>query len=51
MLLKHLLHFEHKNNFRHVMSSDKTNPAFDVIKANIYTSQGRLLGLKIFPDK
>lgn len=36
---------------RYVMSPDTNNPAFDVIKANIYTSRGRLLGLKIFPDK
>ncbi|MCM1519127.1 MAG: DUF3800 domain-containing protein [Pseudoflavonifractor sp.] len=36
---------------RHVLSPDKSNPAFDVIAANIYQSNGKLLGLKIYPDK
>ena len=36
---------------RYVMQPDKANPAFEVIKENIYVSEGRLLGLKIFPDK
>ena len=36
---------------RYVMSPDKINPAFEVIAPNIYQSNGKLLGLKIFPDK
>ena len=36
---------------RHVLAPEKPNPAFDVIAPNIYASGGKLLGLKIFPDK
>ncbi len=36
---------------RHVLSPEKSNPAFNVIKPNIYTSNGCQLGLKIYPDK
>lgn len=36
---------------RHVLNPNKPNPAFEVIAQNIYTSNGILLGLKIFPDK
>lgn len=36
---------------RYVMDPYKNNPAFDVISPNIYKSNGKLLGLKIFPDK
>ena len=36
---------------RYVMNPEKCNPAFDVIFPNIYQSNGKLLGLKIFPDK
>ncbi len=36
---------------RHVLNPQKQNPAFDVIASNIYTCNGKLLGLKIFPDK
>lgn len=36
---------------RHVLSPEKPNPAFEVIYPNIYSSGGKLLGLKIFPDK
>lgn len=33
------------------MNPHKPNPAYDVIAPNIYTSNGKILGLKIFPDK
>lgn len=36
---------------RHVLAPGKFNPAFEVIAANIYRSNGKLLGLKIYPDK
>lgn len=36
---------------RHVLAPEKPNPAFDVIYPNIYSCDGKLLGLKIFPDK
>ena len=36
---------------RHVLNPDKFNPSFEVIAPNIYQSNGKLLGLKIFPDK
>lgn len=36
---------------RYVMNPEKPNPAFQVIAPNIYRSNGKLLGLKIFPDK
>ena len=36
---------------RYVMNPEKHNPAFEVIAPNIYTSNGKVLGLKIFPDK
>ncbi|MDE7438440.1 MAG: DUF3800 domain-containing protein [Muribaculaceae bacterium] len=36
---------------RYVMNPEKTNIAFDVIAPNIYQSNGKMLGLKIFPDK
>lgn len=36
---------------RHVLSPDANNPAFDVVSSNIYSSDGKLLGLKIYPDK
>lgn len=36
---------------RHVLSPEKFNPAFDVIFPNIYRCDGKLLGLKVFPDK
>lgn len=36
---------------RYVMNPHKPNPAYDVIAPNIYTSNGKILGLKIFPDK
>lgn len=36
---------------RHVLNPEKINPAFDVIVPNIYNSNGKRLGLKIFPDK
>lgn len=36
---------------RHVLNPDKSNPAFDIIKPNIYFHNGNLLGLKIYPDK
>lgn len=36
---------------RYVLNPEKPNPAFDIISPNIYLSNGKLLGLKIFPDK
>lgn len=36
---------------RYVLNPQKFNPSFEVIKSNIYVSNGKLLGLKIFPDK
>lgn len=36
---------------RYVLNPEKYNPAFEVIASNIYTSNGKMLGLKIFPDK
>ena len=36
---------------RYVMNPEGNNPAFDVIAPNIYQSNGKMLGLKIFPDK
>lgn len=36
---------------RHVLAPEKPNPAFDVIYPNIYSCDGKLLGLKISPDK
>lgn len=36
---------------RYVMNPERYNPAFDVIAQNIYMSDGKRLGLKIFPDK
>lgn len=36
---------------RHVLAPERFNPAFEVIYPNIYRSDGKLLGLKIFPDK
>lgn len=35
---------------RYVLYPDKYNPAFDIVEPNIYVSEGRRLGLKIFPD-
>lgn len=36
---------------RYVLNPENPNPAFDVIEPNIYVSNGKHLGLKIFPDK
>ncbi len=36
---------------RHVLNPERPNPAFNVIAHNIYSSNGKLLGLKIYPDK
>ena len=36
---------------RYVLNPEKQNQAFDVISSNVYTSNGKRLGLKIFPDK
>lgn len=36
---------------RYVMNPQQYNPAFEVIAPNIYKSNDKLLGLKIFPDK
>lgn len=36
---------------RYVIDPQKDNPAFAVIAPNIYSSNGKLLGLKIYPDK
>lgn len=35
---------------RHVLFPEKDNPAFKIVEPNIYVSEGRRLGLKIFPD-
>lgn len=35
---------------RHVLYPDRLNPAFEIVEPNIYMSEGRRLGLKIFPD-
>lgn len=36
---------------RYVLNPSKENLSFNVISKNIYQSNGKLLGLKIFPDK
>lgn len=36
---------------RYVLNPEQYNPAFGVIAPNIYISNGKMLGLKIFPDK
>lgn len=36
---------------RYVLNPDKDNLSFDVISKNIYQNDGKLLGLKVFPDK
>lgn len=36
---------------RYVLNRAKYNPAYEVIKPNIYVSNDKMLGLKIFPDK
>ena len=35
---------------RYVLHPNEENPAFDIVEPNIYISEGRRLGLKIFPD-
>ncbi len=34
---------------RYVIDKDRANPAFDILKDNIYKNKGRMYGLKIFP--
>ena len=34
---------------RYVMDSEQDNPAFRVMRQNIYVSPGRVRGLKVFP--
>lgn len=36
---------------RHVLDEDAVNIAFDVIKENIYQKEGKLYGMKVFPNK
>lgn len=36
---------------RYVLNPSKANLSYEVIKPNIYSSGGKLLGLKMFPDK
>ena len=36
---------------RHVLDGDAINLAFDVIKENIYQKDGKLYGMKVFPNK
>lgn len=36
---------------RHVLDADAVNLAFDVIKDNIYQKDGKLYGMKVFPNK
>ena len=36
---------------RHVLDEDAVNLAFDIIKNNIYQKDGKLYGMKIFPNK
>lgn len=36
---------------RHVLDEDTVNLAFDVIKDNIYQKDGKLYGMKVFPNK
>lgn len=36
---------------RHVLDEDAVNLAFDVIKDNIYQKDGKLYGMKVFPNK
>lgn len=35
---------------RKILFPDVPNPAFDIIKNNIFTSHGAMLGLKVIPD-
>ena len=34
---------------RYVLDEEAANPAFEIIKDNIYSENGKLYGLKIFP--
>jgi hypothetical protein len=34
---------------RHILDPDAANPAFEIIKENIYTEKDKLYGLKILP--
>lgn len=36
---------------RYVLAPEKFNPAFEIVRPNIFVADGKLLGLKIFPDK
>lgn len=36
---------------RHVLDENAVNLAFDIIKDNIYQSEGKLYGMKVFPNK
>ncbi len=36
---------------RHVLDEDAVNLAFDIIKDNIYQKDGKLYGMKVFPNK
>ena len=36
---------------RHVLDEDAVNIAFDIIKENIYQKEGKLYGMKVFPNK
>lgn len=36
---------------RHVLDENEVNLAFDVVKENIYQKEGKLFGMKVFPNK
>ncbi len=34
---------------RHILDETAVNPAYDIVKKNIYTDRGKLYGIKVFP--
>ena len=36
---------------RHVLDENEVNLAFDIVKENIYQKEGKLYGMKVFPNK
>ena len=36
---------------RHILDENAVNLSYDIIKRNIYTKDGKLYGMKVFPKK
>ena len=36
---------------RHILDENAVNLSFDIIKRNIYTKDGKLYGMKVFPKR